>query len=54
MGLDKGVVDGNDLDVGEFGGDTEDNTTDTAESVDADFDGSHDVCVEEVYLRRRG
>lgn len=37
-GLNEGVVDSNDLDVGVLDGVAEDNTTDTAKSVDADLD----------------
>lgn len=37
-GLNEGVVDSNDLDVGVIDGVAEDDTTDTAKSVNADLD----------------
>jgi hypothetical protein len=38
LGLNEGVVDGNDLDIGVLDGIAEDNAADTAEPVDADLD----------------
>lgn len=37
-GLNEGVVDSNDLDIGVLDSVAEDDTTDTAKSVDADLD----------------
>lgn len=42
VGLNEGIVNGNDVDVLMFNGISEDDTTNTAESVDADLCGSHD------------
>jgi hypothetical protein len=47
LGLNEGVVDGNDLDLRMLDGIAEDDTANAAEAVDADLD-SHDVCVERV------
>lgn len=41
LGLNEGVVDGDNLDVGVLNSVAEDDTTDAAETVDADLDGSH-------------
>jgi hypothetical protein len=41
LGLNEGVVDGDNLDVGVLDSVAEDDTTDAAETVDADLDGSH-------------
>jgi hypothetical protein len=41
LGLNEGVVDSNDLDIRVLNGIAEDDTTDTAETVDADLDRSH-------------
>jgi hypothetical protein len=38
LGLDKRVVNGNDLDIGTIHGMTENNASNAAKSVDADFD----------------
>ena len=38
LGLNEGVVDGNDLNIAVLDGIAEDNATDTAETVDADLD----------------
>jgi hypothetical protein len=38
LGLNEGVVDGNDLDIGVLDGIAEDNAADTAEAVDANLD----------------
>lgn len=43
LGVDKRVVDGNDLDLGVLGGVAEDDTSNTAEAVDANLDGCHFV-----------
>lgn len=43
MGLNEGIVDGNDLDIGVLDSVAEDDTTNTAESVDANLD-NHLVC----------
>lgn len=40
-GLDEGVVDGDDLDVGVLNSVAEDDTSNSTEAVDADLDGSH-------------
>lgn len=45
LGLNEGVVDGNDLDLGVLDGVAEDDTSNAAEAVDADLDGSHVVCL---------
>lgn len=42
LGLNEGVVDGNDLDIVVLDGIAEDNTADTAKSVDADLDSHVD------------
>jgi hypothetical protein len=44
VGLNEGIVDGNDLDIGVRNRVAEDDTADTAESVDANLDG-HFVCI---------
>jgi hypothetical protein len=46
LGLNEGIVDGNDLDVGVLDRVAEDNATDAAETVDTDLD-SH---VESIYF----
>lgn len=43
FGLDEGVVDGDDLDIGVLDGVAEDDTANATEAVDADLDGSHFV-----------
>lgn len=43
LGINEGVVDGDNLNVGVLDGVAEDDTTDAAETVDANLDGSH-VC----------
>lgn len=40
-GLDEGVVDGDDLDVGVLNSVAEDDTSNSTEAVDADLDWSH-------------
>lgn len=42
MDLNEGVVDGDDVDVIVLNSISEHDTADTTETVDADFDGSHD------------
>lgn len=41
MGLNEGVVDSNNLDVGVLDSVAEDDTANATETVDADLDGSH-------------
>jgi len=52
FGLDEGVVDGNDLDLGVLDGVAEDDTANAAETVDANLDGSHFACAWEVVSGR--
>ena len=42
MNLNEGVVDGDNVDVVVLDSISEDDTTDTTETVDANLDGSHD------------
>lgn len=43
VGLNEGVVDGNDLDIRVLSGIAENNAANTTEAVDSDLDGSHIV-----------
>ena len=43
VGLNEGIVDGNDLDIGVLDGIAENNAANATEAVDSDLDGSHIV-----------
>jgi hypothetical protein len=45
VGLDEGVVDGDDRDVGVLKGISEDDTTNTAETIDSNLYGGHGCCI---------
>lgn len=47
-GLNEGIVDGNDLELGLLESVAEQDTTNSAEAVDSDLDGSHYSCFETV------
>lgn len=54
MGLNEGVVDGDNLDIGVLDSVAEDDTADTTETVDANLDGSHfEDCWENVSVESR-
>ena len=43
VGLNEGIVDGNDLDIGVLDGIAENNAANATEAVDSNLDGSHIV-----------